>query len=174
MAKDKDWVPTTMVVLLLVLLIGSFTWMKPEPVELPEYPTATQIAALVKVPVQQPVNNQLLQQVLDEVNEDDNWESEAEALATEEWQESDYRDLYRAMKRLRLDIDDEDDITSVTEDESTDFSKMDSNDKDAVVKQYLRVKYDDEEGDHKKAYITVRTEIDNGDVDEQEFYFTRD
>lgn len=106
--------------------------------------------------------------------EDDAWEAEAEVLATEEWEDRDYKDVYRFIRDSvnGSKILDEDDIEYVREDESTDFDKMDAKNKDGIVTQYLKVRYEDSEGNDKKVYLTVRSDFDDGSLDEQKFSIT--
>ena len=118
-------------------------------------------------------NTALLLEIHKEVTEDAAWEDRAEEIATEEWSERDNKDLYRAINDIYGDLDDEGDIIYVREDESTDFINMDADDKDGIVKQYLKVKYEDEDGDDRKVYVTVETEFDEGDLENQSFSKTR-
>jgi len=106
------------------------------------------------------------------LNEEDVWEKEALALATDEWEDRDYKDIYDALVELFEDdeiseIDDRDDIIYVREDKDTEFSEMDVDDKDATVTQYVKVKYEDVTGDNQKVYLTIVTEIEEGEVENQ-------
>lgn len=172
--NQPNWIQYGTGLVVVVLLLGAFFgWFSPEIVP-QNVPTALEIATatagLIVLPeVKDSLDNEKLAAIHDKILEDDVWENEAEALATEEWSENDNKDLYRAIRNLYGDIDDEDDIIYVREDESTDFSSMDADDKDGVVTQYLKVKYEDEDGDDRKVYITVETEFDEGDLEDQDF-----
>lgn len=163
----KWFVGVVLAVLLLLSLNSSFNDNK-------TYPTADDIASKIVLPTPEPVvvpnlSNEKLDAVYNKVLEDDAWENLAEDLATEEWTDRDYKDLFKAIEDIYEDIDDEDDIVYVKEDESTDFEDMDSDEGDGTVIQYLKVKYEDKDGDDKKVYLTVETEFDEGDLEEQDF-----
>lgn len=133
-----------------------------------KFPTAQEIADKVVVPVNPApadINNSKLDEIYTETFKDDQWETEATALATDEWSDNDYKDLFNAMVSLNLSINDRDDINDVNiEDDAFDG---DTEDKDASVVQELEVKYESSTGDHLKAYLTVTTEIDENEVDTQ-------
>jgi len=160
----------------VLLVLGFMTAFASEPeVKVLEYPSAKDIAALIvipDVPSAPALNDSKVNEIYKKIFEEDKWEKLAEELATEEWKEHDYRDLYKALDDLFGDIHDEDDIEYVKFDESTDFDNMDEDDKDGEVTQYLKIKYEDESGEDRKVYITVTTEFDDGDLDDQEFVET--
>lgn len=157
-----------MAVGLVILLIVSFANLYEEDNTV-TVPTAEEIAELIVVPtvVVQNSSDVKLDQVLEKVLEDETWENDAEALATAEWTERDYKDLFKAIEDIYGDLDDEDDIDYVKEDESTKFKNMDADDGDGKVVQYLKVKYEDKDGDNKKVYLTVKTVFDEFDLDDQ-------
>lgn len=173
MQKEFNWSIVSSILIGIMLLSSFFGWFTPEVVT-PNFPTAAEIASLIVIPIANStsvLDNDKLDDVYDKVYEDDVWEDEAEKLATEEWSEKDNKDLYRFIRDSNHygDIDDESDIIYVREDESTDFSSMDADDKDGVVTQYLKVKYEDENGKDRKVYITVETKFDDGDLEYQDF-----
>ena len=113
------------------------------------------------------LNVSLDQEILDKLNEDDAWEDETIALATEEWEDNDYKDIFKFLEDNSSDIDDKDDIIYVREDKKTTFGGMDADDKDAIVTQYVTVKYEDSDGDNIKRDLIIITEIEDGDVEDQ-------
>ena len=157
----------------VLLVLGFMTFMaanKEAPVQ--EYPSAGDIAKLIVIPaapVAPALNDSTVNAIFKQVTEDDAWEDLAEEIATEEWEDNDYKDLYKALDEMFGDIHDEDDIEYVKYDESTDFDHMDADDQDGTVTQYLKVKYEDDDGDDHKVYITVTTDIEDGDIDDQVF-----
>jgi len=102
------------------------------------------------------------------LNEDEDWEDAAEKLATEEWEARDFKDIADFLD----DLDDRDDIIYVREDTATTFDGMDSDDEDAIVTQYIKVKYEDDSGDDKKVYLTIESGIEEGEVEDQEITVT--
>ena len=172
MQKTQDYTKVFIALVVTVMLVFQlYSFYSVEDVV--EYPTAQDIASLIVIPtVNVSLDNEKIDGIYVKILEDDAWEDEAEELATDEWSERDFKDLYRAIEDLYGNIDDEDDIEYVREDESTRFSRMDADDKDGFVTQYLKVKYEDDEGDDKKVYVTVETEFDEGDLEDQEFFIT--
>ncbi len=118
--------------------------------------------------------SELTQSIHDKIFEDDAWESEAEVIATEEWEERDYDDIADAINKLYPvnQIDDEDDIEYVREDENTEFINMDADDRDGKVIQYVKVKYENERGKDVKKYLTITSTFDEGDLEDQEITVT--
>ena len=174
MQKAQDWKSWTSLVLVAFLTLSiSFSWFAPatvDPVSAGEIALAT--SALIILPEFEAPDTAKIDEIHTKILEDDAWEDEAEELATKEWSERDNKDLFRAINDFYDDLDDEDEIIYVREDESTEFSRMDADDKDGVVTQYLKVKYEDDSGDDQKVYITVETTFDEGDLDDQEFFIT--
>ena len=106
-----------------------------------------------------------------ELNDDyfqaDAWESQAETLASEEWEDNDYKDIYNALDDLFADIDEREDIDKVVL-KDTSYSSMDSDDKNGVVTQELKVYYEDKNGDDKKVYLTVTSTLEDDEVVDQD------
>jgi len=159
------WLATLLVI--IALLLGGI-------VAYAMTPTAKDTITLVDKPVlvETPYNDTALVASVNAIaakqSEDDTWDAAAEKLATAEWQDKSNKDLFNAMQDLGLNIVDKEDITSVKIDDS-DVSNQDIDDQDADVTQDLIVRYEDADGNHAKAYITVDTEIVENDVDNQEF-----
>ncbi len=107
----------------------------------------------------------LTQEIRDKLFEDDAWESEAEVLAMEELEDDDYEELVDEIDN----IDDEDDIDYVKVEDIV-FRRMDASDKDGIVIQLLKVKYDNDDDDNEKKYFRVKTTIEDGEVEKQEFF----
>lgn len=159
-------------VLAVILVVGSFTWFAVPIIDCPTCPTCPSIDA-------PEVNLTSVEDRLTDIeanlNEEDDWKDEAKALATEEWEDRNYKDLFKWMSDPNggnLSIDDRDDIEKVVIKKETVEIIGDVDDKDAEVTQELKVYYEDEEGDDKKEYITVETTIEDAEVDIQDFEFT--
>ena len=90
------------------------------------------------------------------------WKQAALDMATAEWSEKSYKDIYEVLK----DIDEKEDISKVVE-KDFEFESFDAFSKDAVLIQELKVYYEDEKGNDVKDYVVVETTIDNGEVDKQ-------
>lgn len=173
MAKNewKEW--TTLVLIAFLALSISFSWFAPvavDPASASDIALAT--AALIIIPEYEAPDTSKIDEVHTKIFEDEAWEKEIEKLATEEWSERDNKDLFRAINDFYGNLNDEDEIIYVREDESTKFSGMDADDKDGVVTQFLKIKYEDDSGDNQKVYITVVTTFDDGDLEDQEFFET--
>jgi len=108
--------------------------------------------------------NEQISEIHTEIFEDELWEDEAEALATAEWTERDYKDVYKAID----DIDDREDIEYVKVKESK-VGPINVDDKDARVKQLLKVRYEDADGQDQKIYFVVITDIEDGEIENQNF-----
>ena len=152
----------------VLLLLGSVTWMAPQDVDVP---TAEDIAENVNIPEIPVINLTSVEDRLGSIettlDEDDDWKDEAIALATDNWEERDYKEIYKAIDELFEDIDDRNDIESVViKDEEV--TSSDADDEDAVVVQELKVKYEDLDGETVKVYLTVITEIEEGEVEDQD------
>lgn len=103
------------------------------------------------------------------VNEDNDWENAAVDLATLEWNSKNYKDIFNFLNdELNNTIDDREDISSVVE-TNKEVTGLDVDDKDAVVVQELKVRYEDTNGDNKKVKIEVTTEIKDGEIEDQSF-----
>jgi len=155
--------------LLVILCIGSFTWFSAPVIQVP---TAQEIADKIVIPESSEVDLTSLEEGISDIqlnlDEDEVWENDAESLATAEWEKRDYKDIYDALDDIYGDIDDRDDIEYVRENKDTTFAGMDADDKDAVVTQYVKVKYENDVGDDVKRKLTIETEIDEGEVEDQE------
>ena len=111
--------------------------------------------------------NQKLDKIEKDINEEDVWKDKAIELATNEWKKRDYKEIYKAIDRIYGDIDVRDDIIYVKiKDEKVTYFDVD--DQDATVVQELKVKYENLQGDEKKVYLIVTTEIREGEVEDQE------
>jgi len=107
----------------------------------------------------------------DLIDDKEVWETEAVKLATDELSSKKYKELYNYINSnasLFTAVDEREDISKViiTDTETDD---LDEDDKDAVVTFELKVYYEDINGDEKKVYIDVETEIADGEVEEQTF-----
>ena len=170
-----QYVTGIIVILALLLSFGAYT---------KDYPSATDIASQVKVtiPVSDPVSDQeititegpLTKEIYDKLFEEDLWKSDAEVLASEEWEERDYDDIADAINSLypSNQIDDKEDIEYVREDENTTFVNMDADDKDGKVIQYVKVKYENDKGKDVKKYLTITSTFEDGELEEQEIDVT--
>ena len=85
--------------------------------------------------------------------------------------DNEYKDVFNALKYYNISIVSKDDITSVKIDD-TDIDNLDSEDEDATVEFELIVKYENADGDDKKEYLTLVTEILDGDVDDTDYTLT--
>lgn len=103
----------------------------------------------------------------DTILRDDMFEAEAEVLATEEWEDRDYKDIYNAIDDIYGDIDEKEDIIYIKV-KDTNYNDMDSKDKDGTIVQEVKVRYETEDGDNVNRYLTVTTEIEDGEVEDQE------
>ncbi len=143
---------------------------------IPTYPTADDIAAKVIIPTLNgnlSVDNSKIDAIYDDLLGDDTWEEEAEVLATNEWEDRDYREIYKALDNLFRDIDEKEDIDKVVIKDDTEFNAMDEDDKDGNVIQYVKVYYEDINGDDKKVYLTIDTEIEDNEVENIEITKTK-
>jgi len=95
---------------------------------------------------------------------DDKWETEALKIATDEWSNKGYKDIYIAIGN---DIVDKEDIVYVKVTDDT-VRRADAEDKDARVIQEVKVRYESTGGDEVNKYFRITTEIRDGDVEDQE------
>jgi len=125
----------------------------------------------VDCPVLPALNNSevlvAVQDVQTTLDEDENWQEVAEEIASDEWNARDNKDIYEAIDDLFGDIDEREDIDRIVV-KNEEVTSYDVDDEDAVVVQELKVYYEDVDGDDKKVYLEVTTEINEGEVDEQE------
>jgi len=100
---------------------------------------------------------------------EDAFEAESEVLALEEIEDDDYEALFDFMTDsdgMNLSIRDARDIEEVkVEDVDTD---ADVDEEEATVIHELKVYYENSDGDDKKAYLKVTTNIEDGDADIEE------
>ena len=163
---------------LVLLLVGSFTWMGAT-VTVDEDAIANKIASQMDITIPTVtayVNLTGIEDRLGEIetnlNEEDDWEDEAIVLATEEWEDRDYKDIFKFLEDEYKDIDDKDDIVYVREDKKTTFTEMDADDEDAFVTQYVTVKYENSDGDNVKRDLTIYTEIEDSEIEDQKIELT--
>lgn len=170
MSEKNSWPAYVSMALLVMLVIGSFTWMSPKDVVIP---TADEIASKVKVTSTVTTTTANLSgietriaDIESTVSKDDKWKTEALALAEDEYSAKNYKAIFNVL----TGIVDKEDISSVV---VTDFrvTRTDADSKDAKVFQELKVRYEDENGDNKKVYLEVTTIIKDGEVEEQEIDF---
>ena len=118
---------------------------------------------------------ELAEQIPVEELEDESWKREAINLAEDKLEEENYLEVYYALDDLFGNIDDEEDIQDVRimEEET---ESMDAEDKDAVVIQKIKVKYEfiedvngTDETIEETVYLEVTSEISDGEVDYQNF-----
>lgn len=164
----------------LLLLGNGFAWFRP--VNSVDFPTADEIVQAIEdadvildedgeVVIPEELDVEKFNELYDAYFEVDAWEAEAQVLTEEEYEENDYKDLFRWMTdplKGNLPIDDRDDIDRVVV-KDTDFFDMEARDKNGEVVQDLKVYYEDSFGDDKKVYITVTTVFDEGEIDTQVF-----
>ena len=106
----------------------------------------------------------------DELLEEDVWESTAEVLALDELEEDDYEELREWIADEYNLTEDPEDVEDFSVDvRDVDFSNLDVDDENALVTFDLRVRYEDNNGDRVKKFITATVEIEDGDVESLEF-----
>ncbi|MHA1868737.1 MAG: hypothetical protein ACTSXD_11895 [Candidatus Heimdallarchaeaceae archaeon] len=89
-AKLNVWFQWLLMAAFVVLLIGSFTWMKP----VVNVPTAQEIAGAVVIPTMQgnlSLDNDKIDAIYNEIFKDDTAESKAESLALDEMDTKDFK-----------------------------------------------------------------------------------
>jgi len=100
-----------------------------------------------------------------EVLKDSDWEEAAKVLAIADMKERNYKNVYNALVDLNMSIKDKEDVSSVIIKDS-DVTDFDVDEKDATVVLDLKVYYENSDGDDKKAYLTLETEIIDNEVDD--------
>lgn len=103
-----------------------------------------------------------------EVNKDDSWKTQALDLASADWRERSFRDVFEFLVDNGYNITDKEDISSITV-KDTDVSGIDVDQGDADVWQELKVYYEDTDGDNKKVLVDVDTTVKDSEVDDQVF-----
>ncbi len=168
MVETQNLVLQWIVIILgALLLIGSFSWFAPATLDCPTCPTCPEVE-LEAPEVNLTSIEGSIAEIQSTLDEDEDWENEAEALAIAEWEKRDYKEIY---KTLSDEIDDRDDISSVTI-KDTRFAGMDVEDEDAIVEHFLKVRYEDTDGDDVKTYFYIETSIEEGEADIIEIYET--
>lgn len=110
----------------------------------------------------------------DNILEEDKWEATAEVLALEELEDDDYEELREWIADEYNLTEDPEDIEDFSVDvRDTNFSdNMDADDEKGTVTFDLKVRFEDNDGDRVKKYITATVRIDDGDVDSLGFDVT--
>jgi len=127
---------------------------------------------------------ELAEQTLVESLEEEGWKQEAKDLATNKWETNDYLEIYNAIDDLYDNIESKENIEYVKL-KKEEVSSMNAKNKDAVVSQKLKVKYEsleevEEENEtveknvNKIVYINLLSIINDGDVDSQDFKKSND
>jgi len=103
------------------------------------------------------------------ISEDDDWETEAIALATEEWEDHSYKAIFEFINENGGcdNMVDRYDIDSVTiKDEDVSSHHFDADNQDAIVKQEVKVKYDGID-EAKVCRLEITTRITDGEIDDE-------
>ena len=120
--------------------------------------------------------NEKVLSAAEKILEEDAWESVAEIMALDELEDRDYKDLkrwlvsvdgYGAVLLNGTDYKDIDNFEVVLKDVETTDSDFD--DKEADVERELKIYFEDNDGNKVKKYITVRTIIEDNEVEDQVF-----
>lgn len=164
---QNNWILLATVFSVLGLLVGGiFTYSA-----FPKEVTKTDIK-YVEVPVSSYDDTAIkadISTIKYEILKEDNFKTEAENLAIAEFTEKGYKDIFNALVDEGIEIDYKADIKSVAIiNDETEVSGIDIEDKDAEVAQELKVYYENSDGDDKKVYLIVTTEIEEGEVTDQE------
>jgi hypothetical protein len=136
------------------------------PVE-PVAPVVT-VAPVVPAPIVDDTTKADITAIKTEVLKDSDWEAAANAIALAEMNEREYKNVFNALVSLNISIVDREDITKVIVTE-TDVSDTDVDDKDAIVEYELKVYYEDADGDDKKVYLILTSEIVDSEVESTEY-----
>ena len=155
-------------VVLALLIGGILTYaIFPQTITV-EKEVPTEVPVYIETPYNDTAIKNDLTALKDEVLADSNWKTEAKELATIEWTERSYKDLYNALVDLNVSIVDKEDISSVVEKDIT-WGSIDADEKDAILTQNLKVYYEDSTGEKLKIYMDVVTTITENDVIDQVF-----
>lgn len=101
---------------------------------------------------------------------DDAWESAAKVLALEELEDRDYKALGRfILNDSAATSDDVDELSLDVTVRDVDYSAMDSDEQNGVVKFELRVRYEDLSGDDQKTTVTATVTLEDGEVEDIDF-----
>lgn len=131
---------------------------------------------IVNVPTESSYNDSVVNAKLDAqgaqiaaLSVDNTWKADAKVLAVSDLST---KDIYNFLNDNGISIDSKSDIKSVVEKKST-VSSYDADNKDAVIVRELKVYYEPSDStDDMKAYITVTTEIVDGDVEDTSIEFS--
>ena len=150
-AKVNSTMQYTFAIILAALLVGSFTWMSPTiNIDKDKYPTAEEIAALIKMPDAPTLDNEKLAAVYDEIFKEDESKEIAENLALEELKTRNFK------KDLINFIDDE--ISKIKDVDYRDIAEINVRDVDV-----------DLDGNNAEVLVEFKVYVNNyGDEDEQE------
>lgn len=164
---QNNWILLATVFGILGLLVGGIITYSAFPKEV----TKTDIK-YVEVPVSSYDDTAIkadISTIKYEILKEDTWKTDAENLAIAEFNDKGYKDIFNALVDEGIEIDYKADIKSVAIiNDETEVSGIDIEDKDAEVTQELKVYYENSDGDDKKVYLIVTTEIEEGEVTDQE------
>jgi hypothetical protein len=168
---DKSTQVFLVIGMILMLVFGAFAAFKPvevsiEPVDSDAIAQAV-IGAIVLPTANASLTSDKLDAIYDEMFKDDLFEVGAEALAMEELERKDYRELGEFLSDLSFDkdkLEDEDDIADVIVKE-VDFKDVDVDEEYATVILELKVYYENLNGKDVKNYVTATVSIVDGEVD---------
>jgi hypothetical protein len=102
------------------------------------------------------------------LNEEDVFEDACKALAVEEYSDDKFEEMFDFLVANNVSIEDKEDISSVVV-KDDDVNGVDVDEGNCDVSHELKVYFEDSDGDDKKVYINVDTEIEDNDVEEQTF-----
>lgn len=102
------------------------------------------------------------------LNEEDDFQASCKALAVEEYSDDKFEELFEFLEANNISIVEKGDISSVVV-KDDDVSGVDVDEGNCDVSHELKVYYEDADGDDKKIYVDVDTEIEDNEVETQEF-----
>ena len=152
---------------ILALIIGALVGAVAFSTE-KEVVVTNSVVELVNVTV--PVFDNSTNDKLNVLLKDENFETVAEKLAIEDLEDRDYKDLYKAMDKKGIKIDEKEDINSVVIKE-IEVKNIDADDGDANVELELKVYFENLKGNDVKIYLTVKSEIIDGEVETVKYKF---
>ena len=113
-----------------------------------------------------------LNKINNKLFENDAWEAQSQVLSEREYERHNYRDLkeYLLVKyshdfKSFYDASDIDGFKVVVRD--VDYSNMDVREKDGTVTHYLKVYYEDKNGERTKRYVTVTSVLKDDEVEDR-------
>lgn len=169
-AKLNTWVQYVVVIGLVLLLIGSFTWMNSTIVV--NTPTASEIAAAIIIPTMSgnlSIDNDKIDAIYDEILRDDNAEEIAEQLALDEIDTKDFEKDLVSFLETEIDIIEDIDYKDIVEIVIKDIDTVVIGDKATVeieFKVYV-ANYGDKD-EEERARVSVVFDI--VDLDEDDDY----